>query len=247
MQKGNRLQSLISVAEKEIKSETGLFIVATPIGNLEDITLRAIRILKECDCILSEDTRKTSILLKHYEIATPQKSYRIHRIEEDTQHALELLKQGKKLALCTDAGTPGISDPGSYLVRAVRKNLPDIAIIPIPGASALTAAVSISGFQANPSLFLGFLSPKPGKRRKILTENLNFNGCMIIFESVHRIRRLIQDIIEIFPDRDIFIAREITKFYEEALYIPADDENRNNLPSLVKEKGEFVVVIGPVR
>jgi 16S rRNA (cytidine1402-2'-O)-methyltransferase len=227
---------------QELKGSFGLFIVATPIGNLEDITLRAIRILKDCDCILSEDTRKTSILLKHYDITTPQKSYRVHKIAEDTKYALELLKQGKNLALCTDAGTPGISDPGSYLVRAVRENLPEIPIIPIPGPSAMTAAMSISGFQANPSLFLGFLSPKPGKRRKVLTQFSNFEGCLVIFESVHRILRLIADIMEIFPDRDIFIAREITKFYEETIWIPAKGE----MPPIT-EKGEFVVIISPVR
>ena len=231
------------------KPDSALYIVATPIGNLEDITFRAVRILKECNLILSEDTRKTSILLKHYDITTPQKSYRIHKLEEDTNYALEMLKQGKTLALCTDAGTPGISDPGSYLVRSVRKNLPDLPVLPIPGASAMTAALSISGFQANPSLFLGFLSPKSGKRRKVLTEFSNFDGSIIIFESVHRIRRLTGDIIEIFPERDIFIAREITKFYEESIYISAGSRLPDDASpaDLIKEKGEFVVIISPFR
>jgi len=235
------------VEKKEQNFIRGLYLISTPIGNLGDITFRAVEILKNCDLILSEDTRKTSILLKHYQIHTPQKSYRIHQLKNDTDQALAFLKEGKTLALCTDAGTPGISDPGSYLIRAVRENLPEIPMFPVPGPSSLTAALSVSGFQANPSLFLGFLSPKSGKRRKVLEHHIPFEGCIIIFESVHRIRKLLGEIFEIFPDRDIFIAREMTKLYEEYLFFPAGSGPDASILEKIKEKGEFVLIIGPVR
>jgi len=221
-----------------------LYIVATPIGNLEDITQRALRILKEVDLILCEDTRKSGILLKHYGIETPKKSYRIHHIKEDTGFAIEKLKAGQNLALITDAGTPGISDPGSYLVRSVRESLPEVKIIPVPGPSALAGALSVSGFQANPSVFAGFLSPKEGRRREALHRMKEFEGCVILYESVHRIERLLREIREILPERDIFIAREITKVYEEYIFIP-HKENLETLSGKFVKKGEFTVIIGP--
>jgi len=224
-----------------------LFLVATPLGNLEDFTYRAVRILNESDLIFSEDTRKSSILLKHYGIPTPQRSYRIHHLERDSNEILALLKERKKISLCTDAGTPGISDPGSYLVRAVREHLPEIPIIPVPGPSALTTALAVSGFQANPSLFLGFLSPKSGRRRNQLETYRTFSGNLVLYESVHRIKRLLHEIVEIFPERDILVAREMTKFYEEYLFFPHSMEEKGGRIDSITEKGEFTVIVGPDR
>lgn len=224
-----------------------LHIVATPIGNLEDFTFRAVRILKEADLILSEDTRKTKILLDHYGISTPMKSYRVHRIQEDTDYALNLLREVKRLALTTDAGTPGISDPGSHLVRAVRDLLPDVAVLPIPGASALGAALSICGWQTNPALFGGFLSVKPGRRRRFLEEWVDFEGVIVLYESVHRIEKVLLEIGEIFPDRTIFVAREITKYYEDYRFLgPAGSSDHfQEEVKAIPSKGEFTLVIGP--
>lgn len=218
---------------------TTLYIVASPIGNLEDFTFRAVRVLKEVDRIFAEDTRKTGILLKKYEISKPLKSYRVHQIEPDTRHAIECLEKGENIALVTDAGTPGVSDPGSYLIRAVRERLPQTKIIPLPGASALTAALSVCGFQVNPCIFGGFPSTRPGRRRRFLEQNKEFDGVIVLFESVYRVSALLQEIRTILPDREIFVAREMTKVYEEYVRIPVGVQPR------VLEKGEFTIVIGP--
>lgn len=223
-----------------------LYILATPLGNLEDITLRALRILTQADIILSEDTRKTRILLQRHNIHAPLKSYRVHKIRHDTARAIELLEQGQKLAFCTDAGTPGVSDPGSHLVREVRQQLPTVPIIPIPGASALTTALSVCGWQANPILFTGFLSNKSGPRRRFLEKHHDFSGLIILYESVHRIEALLKDIHEVLPTRQILVAREMTKLYEEfKLFDPAqEDADFVNFLQELKKKGEFTVIIG---
>jgi 16S rRNA (cytidine1402-2'-O)-methyltransferase len=234
------------MTEKQEKV-AGLYIISTPLGNLEDITYRAVRILKESDLIFSEDTRKTAILLRQYQIDTPQRSYRIHRLARDTEEVLTHLKEGKMVSLCTDAGTPGISDPGSHLIRKVREELPNLPILPIPGPSALAAALSVSGFQANPSIFLGFLSPKSGRRINALSGYRNFEGNLVLYESVHRIRRLLHEILEIFPGRDLFVAREMTKYYEEYILIRSGEQNARGLIDAIPEKGEFTVIIGPER
>lgn len=231
-----------STDSKESAPGPELCIVGTPIGNLEDITLRALRTLREVDLILSEDTRKTGILLKRHEIKTPQKSYRIHQLEADTEHALDQLRQGRRLALCTDAGTPAVSDPGVHLIRRVRQAMPEVPITPIPGPSALTAALSVCGWQTNPALYLGFLSPKPGRRRGQLERHAAFEGPIVIFESPHRLRKLIPDIRAIFSGRDIFIAREMSKIYEEFTILPG---SAADTPELPPPKGEFTVIIGP--
>jgi 16S rRNA (cytidine1402-2'-O)-methyltransferase len=226
-----------------------LYIVATPIGNLEDITLRALRILGQVDTILSEDTRKTGILLKHYGLATRQKSYRVHQEERDLETALSFLREGRNLAFCSDAGTPGISDPGSRLVREIRDTTPETPVFAIPGPSALAAALSISGWQANPSVFAGFLSPKPGRRRKFLKARAESDDLIVLYESVHRIEGLLRDIRAIFPDRPISVARELTKIYEEiVIFSPdfSDSEWEKALKGLTR-KGEFTVIIGPRR
>lgn len=224
-----------------------LYIIATPIGNLEDITLRAIRTLKEVDLLFSEDTRKTGILLHHFEIGTRQKSFRIHQLEQDIQVALQVLQEGKSIGLCTDAGTPGVSDPGSALVRKVRETLPQVKIVPIPGPSALATALSVCGWQTNPSAFFGFPSPKPGKRRKLVEESSSFPGISVFYESVHRIEKLIRDMRELAPDRSIFIGREMTKVFEDFILLDANipsEEFEIRLKKLV-QKGEFTVILGP--
>ena len=224
-----------------------LYIVATPIGNLEDITLRAIRTLNEVDLILSEDTRKTGILCAHYQIATQRKSFRIHQLEEDTRHTIALLESGRSVAFVSDAGTPGISDPGSHLVRTLRATLPKIKIVPIPGASAMGAALSVSGWQTNPSLYLGFLSPKGSRRRKKLSEAADFAGVVIVYESVHRFQKLIDDIRITLPQRDILICREMTKIHEQFTLIPArsSDDQYRAIVATVTKKGEFTILVGP--
>lgn len=226
-----------------------LFMVATPIGNLADITLRALSILKQSDIVLSEDTRKTGILLHHYGIEARKKSYRVHHLEGDTDHAIALLKEGKKLSFCTDAGTPGISDPGSHLVRAVREKLPHVPVIPIPGPSAMGALLSVCGWQVNPSLFLGFLSPKSGKRKKILREYEKFSGVIVLYESVYRFKRLLTEIHGIFPEREVLVGREITKKFEQILLIPGklDENEYQRLIDGIPEKGEFSIMIGPIK
>ncbi len=233
--------------ENDIPEGGVLFIVATPIGNLGDITYRAVDILHRSDVVISEDTRKTGILLSHYNVKASRKSYRVHKIEEDTTHAIRLLEQGNKVSFCTDAGTPGISDPGSHLIRGVREKLPDLPIIPIPGPSAMATLLSVCGWQANPSVFLGFLSPKPGKRKKGLENYSDFEGLIVIYESVHRIKRLLNEIREIFPDREILVGRELTKKFEQlkVLHCSVDENAWEISLGEIPEKGEFSLVIGP--
>ena len=235
--------------EPQIPPGPALYVVATPIGNLEDITLRALRILRQVDGILSEDTRKTGILLKHYDIANRQKSYRVHQEERDVATALEWLREGQNLAFCSDAGTPGISDPVSRLVRTIRAELPDCKIHAIPGPSAFAAALSICGWQAHPAVFGGFLSPKAGRRRKFLNARAESDDLLVLYESVHRIEALLRDIRTSFPDRPVLVARELTKIYEETVILEphwAESEWEAALQGLTR-KGEFTVIIGPRR
>ena len=229
-------------------NEPILYIVATPIGNLDDITFRAVSVLKAVDYILSEDTRTTLKLLRHFEIKTRLKSYRQHQKESDISWALQNLKQGKSIALVSEAGTPGISDPASDLVRKARENHFD-CITPIPGPSSLAAALSVCGWKTNPALFTGFLSPKKSKRKKSLEEYHLFSGVIVIYESVHRVQSLLDELRGIFPNRDIFIAREISKFYEEFILIQSEDSSKeicteSRLKNIVR-KGEFTVVLSP--
>lgn len=221
-----------------------LYIIATPIGNLKDITLRAIEILKLCDIVLSEDTRKSKIIFQKYEIHTPLKSFRIHHLKEDIHYALKHLQEDKAIGFITDAGTPNISDPGSHLIRSIRENHPDIPIIPIPGPSALSTVLSITGWKTNPCLFLGFLSNKKNKRIETLKQYQSFEGCVVIYESVHRIIQSIQDIFFIFPERQILVAREMTKTFEE--YIVMNHVNFKEKLQFMKLKGEFTIVISPL-
>jgi len=219
-----------------------LFIVATPIGNLGDITIRAIETLKSVDLILCEDTRETKKLLEHYEITTPTESYHEHSEFKKVNYIIELLGQGKNLALVSDAGTPGISDPGGKLIEYVRCRTPHIGIVPIPGPSALTAAASVSGFNTSKFLFLGF-PPVKNKRKKFFEEIVNSKYPVIFYESPHRILKTLRLLRSARNDdkRNIVVCRELTKKFE-SVYRGTPDQV---IAELEKDtiKGEFVVIV----
>lgn len=216
-----------------------LYIVSTPIGNLEDITLRALRVLKEVDLIAAEDTRHTSILLKHYEISKPLTSYFEGNELKKKEFILSKLQAGEKVALLSDAGTPGISDPGFRLIKAAIEN--KIPVIPIPGPSAIITALSISGLPTDSFLFKGFLSHKSKKRREQLEQLKEIKETIILYESPHRVKETLRDILEILGDRDIVLARELTKLYEEVLRGKIS-EILNKIEAR-KIKGEITLVI----
>jgi 16S rRNA (cytidine1402-2'-O)-methyltransferase len=217
-----------------------LYILATPIGNMEDITYRAVRLLKEhVDVVYCEDTRQTRKLLNHYGISVPTQSLHTHSSAQKIEGIIALLQEGKSIAYATDSGTPGLSDPGSRLVSAVREN--GIPVCPIPGPSALAAVVSVSGYHGKTILFAGFLSKKDGRRKKELAAFREFSGIIILYESPYRIKKLINAIGEIFPGRKILIGREMTKLHEE--FICDTVENLIAGAERIKEKGEFSVVI----
>ncbi len=224
-----------------------LRIVATPIGNLEDLTHRAERILKESDFVLCEDTRVTKRLLDHYQIVTPTISYHQHSGENKTGKIIALLKEGKNLALVSDAGTPGLSDPGSKLVTAVREELGGaIKIESVPGVSALTAAISIAGIGFDRFLFLGFLPHKKG-RQTMLKTIFKSEYPAIAYESKHRIVKLLEELIKMSGElkipTEVKVARELTKLFE-SFYIGAPGKVLEELQSDPHSlKGEFVVLI----
>ena len=215
-----------------------LYIVATPIGNLKDITLRALEILKSVDLILCEDTRVSKKLLNAYEINTPLLSYHQHSKLNKIDLILDKLKQGENLALISDAGTPGISDPGNILVEKALEN--NISVEPIPGPSAVLAAASVSGFPTDKFVFLGFIPKKKGKNKffkKIESEKLT----VIFYESVHRIIKTLEQMAEVMTERQIFVCRELTKMFEEKYRgTPAEVlvQMKGKTP-----KGEFVVIV----
>jgi 16S rRNA (cytidine1402-2'-O)-methyltransferase len=192
-----------------------LAIVSTPIGNMEDITLRALRILKEADLIAAEDTRRTGLLLKHFGIEKPLTSYFEGNELKKKEVILSRLKQGDRVALVSDAGTPGISDPGFRLIRAAIDQ--EIPVIPIPGPSAVITALSVSGLPTDAFLFKGFLPHKSKKRRDLLRELEHARETLIFYESPHRISETLKDVYEVLGDREIVLSRELTKVYEEVL------------------------------
>lgn len=192
-----------------------LFVVATPIGNLEDITFRAVRVLSEVDLIAAEDTRTTKVLLNKYNISTPLTSYHKFNIKGKTEHLINLLQAGKNVALVSDAGMPGISDPGYELVRGAIAAGGEV--IPIPGASAAITALAVSGLPTDRFLFVGFLPKKPGKKRKELGRLQDEEGTIIIYESPYRIVKTIEEIERIMGDRRIAVCRELTKKFEEVI------------------------------
>ena len=192
-----------------------LYIVSTPIGNREDITLRALRVLKEVDLIAAEDTRHTSLLLRHFDIQKPLTSYFEGNEFKKKEFILSKLKQGHRIALVSDAGTPGISDPGFRLIQTAIEN--EIPIVPIPGPSAVIAALSVSGLPSDAFLFRGFLPHKMKKRRDLLKELEDVRETLIFYESPHRISETLKDVYEVLGDREIVLTRELTKIYEEVL------------------------------
>ena len=216
-----------------------LYIVSTPIGNLEDITLRALRILKEVDLIAAEDTRHTGLLLRHFGIQKPLTSYFEGNELKKREWILSRLKQGDRIALVSDAGTPGISDPGFRLIQMVIEN--QIPIIPIPGPSAVIAALSVSGLPTDAFLFKGFLPHKSKKRRDLLKQLEETKETLIFYESPHRLTETLKDILDILGDREIVLTRELTKIYEEVLRGKVS-EIQNQLAER-KLKGEITLVI----
>src|SRR6185369_15951400 len=190
-----------------------LYLVATPIGNLEDITLRALRTLKECDLIAAEDTRRTGILLKHFHISKPMLSYFQFNEAKRSEEIIERLRRGEKIALVTDAGSPGISDPGERVVSA--SIAAGFRVEPVPGASALVAAVTASGLPTDEFHFIGFLPHKSGQRRKKLESLAGIAGTLVLYESPYRIEKLLLELTEVFPARQVVLARELTKKFEE--------------------------------
>ena len=220
-----------------------LYLVSTPIGNLEDITLRALRILKEVELIAAEDTRKTRRLLTHYEIQTPITSYFEGNQQTKRDKLLAQLKDGETIALVSDAGTPTISDPGYPLLQAcIAEGIP---IVPIPGPSAVITAAAVSGLPLHNFTFEGFLSPKAGKRKRQLTELKTEKRTLILFESPHRLVRFLADVLEVIGERNIVVARELTKRFEEIF--------RGNVSEALEKfqdtapRGEFTILIAPDR
>ncbi len=213
-----------------------LYLVGTPIGNLEDISLRALRILKEVKKIYCEDTRTSSVLLKHYNITTPLESYHNFNEETKAETIIEYMKEGNDVALISDAGNPIISDPGFKLVDLAIKN--NVAITTIPGPSAFTQAFMMSNMPF-PFLFYGFLKPKKLEREKELNELKYLKASLIFYEAPHRLQDTIKSIIEVLGDREIYLARELTKKFEEHIYAKAS-ELLEDIPNL---KGEMVLIV----
>ncbi|HLJ48343.1 MAG TPA: 16S rRNA (cytidine(1402)-2'-O)-methyltransferase [Bryobacteraceae bacterium] len=218
-----------------------LYIVATPIGNLEDITYRAVRLLGDVDLIACEDTRQTRKLLDHYGIKKPTISYHEHNERERASELVAELESGKNIALVSDAGTPLIADPGYRIVAAARAK--GIPVVPIPGPSAVIAALSASGLPSDSFSFLGFLPVKSTQRRRLLEELRASESTLIFYEAPHRIVETLRDIEAIMPGRPVALARELTKLHEEFLGGVAA-ELRNVLESKSAVKGEFVLMIG---
>ena len=213
-----------------------LYVVPTPVGNLEDMTFRAIRVLKEADLILAEDTRTSGILLKHFEIKNAMQSHHKFNEHKTVEGIVNRIKAGETVALISDAGTPGISDPGFLIVRECVKS--GIEVQCLPGATAFVCALIASGISPQPFLFYGFLNSKDSKRRDELEMLKDNEYTMIFYEAPHRIMKTLNMMLEVFGDRDISISREITKKFETVYRGKLSDVIRN-----VPEKGEFVIVV----
>lgn len=220
-----------------------LYIVATPIGNLEDITFRAISTLKNVDLVLCEDTRETKKILNKYNINTPTMSYHAQSKLAKTDKIFEFLEEGKDLALVSDAGTPGISDPGAMLVSLVKEKFNDrVQVIPIPGATAVISALSASGLPTHEFTFLGFLPHKKG-RETLFKEIANAERTMVFYESPHRILKTLESLQKFCPNKKVCIARELTKIYEEFKTGSPAELLEYLTSNPVKQKGEFTVLV----
>lgn len=214
--------------------------VATPIGNLQDMTYRAVEILKDVDIIACEDTRQSAKVLNHYGIKKHLISCRARNEKQSAPGILKLLEEGKNVAYVSDAGTPVISDPGRYLVRVVRDA--GITVLPVPGVSAFTSLISVCGFPGKSFLFEGFLSPKSGKRKKRLQELLDREESFLLYESPYRIIKLLQELNELDPERTVLLGREMTKKFEEFPEGTAD-MLINHLERENRVKGEFALLV----
>lgn len=223
-----------------------LSVVATPIGNLGDITIRALDTLKQADVIACEDTRVTAKLLARYEIQKPLLIFHAQSGRHATTRILQLLGEGKRVALVTDAGTPGVSDPGNELVRAVRDTLrEDVVIEAIPGPAALTAALSIAGMPTHEFVFLGFLPHKKG-RQTLFKEIADSERAMVFYESPHRIEKALQSLRELLPpERKVSVLREITKMHEAVVEGVATEVAEHFRAHPGEVRGEFVVIVAP--
>ena len=217
-----------------------LYVVGTPIGNLGDITYRALETLKSVDFIAAEDTLHTLQLLNHFEIKKPMISCRAQNERTAGEKIVKLLDEGHSVAYASDAGTPGISDPGAVLVDLVREAGHDV--VPIPGASAFATLISVAGSGGKTLIFEGFLSPKPGKRRTRLKELMDTGDAIIIYESPFRITKLLIDVADIDSTRRIVVGRELTKLHEEIISGSAEDL-KNNFANRQSIKGEFAIFI----
>ena len=217
-----------------------LYLVGTPIGNLEDITLRALRVLREADLIACEDTRQTQKLLNHYQIETPTTSYHEHNEMTRAPELVLRLEEGARVALVSDAGMPGVSDPGYRLVvLCIRHN---ITVVPVAGPSALVAGLVASGLPTNAFHFFGFLPVKKNSRRKLLEESREYTDTAIFFESPHRILETLEDVLEVLSDRPVVVAREVSKIHEEFLRGRCSEvlENLRQRPSI---QGEITLLV----
>ncbi len=218
-----------------------LYLVATPIGNLEDITLRALRVLRECDVVAAEDTRHSGQLLKHFGISKPLLSYFQFNEARRSEEILERLQRGEKVALVTDAGSPGISDPGQRVVKAARGA--GLRVEAVPGPCALVAALTASGLPTDEFHFVGFLPHKSGQRRRQLEGLRTIPGTLVFYESPYRVVKLLEELAELYPTRKTLLARELTKKFEEYRAGLASQLLVNMRTGAIR--GEFVVLVGP--
>lgn len=218
-----------------------LYLVATPIGNLEDITLRALRVLRECDVVAAEDTRRTGQLLRHFDLRKPMLSYFKFNEARRSEEILDRLRAGETVALVTDAGTPGISDPGERVVRTVIAA--DFRVESVPGPCALVAALTASGLPTEEFHYVGFLPHKSGQRRRRLEGMAALPGTLVLYESPHRIEKLLGELVEVMPERQVVVARELTKRFEE--FLRGTPGELLEVARKRRLKGEFVVLVGP--
>ena len=219
-----------------------LFVVATPIGNLDDITHRALRVLSQVDLIVCEDTRHSQRLLTHFGIRKPLRSAHGHNERAAAESIVEILSGGSDVAYISDAGSPGVSDPGRVLVRSARDA--GFRVVPVPGPSALASVISINGFPGKAVTFEGFLSPKAGRRRSRLRELLDREETFVIYESPHRIVKLLADLSDLDSERPVLIGRELTKIHEEVLEGSAR-EVYETIRDRQSVRGECTVLVGP--
>jgi len=216
-----------------------LYVVATPIGNLEDVTLRALRVLREVSLIAAEDTRRTARLLQHYSISTRTTSLHEHNERTKTASLIARLAAGESIALVSDAGTPVISDPGAHLVATA--HLAGIRVQPVPGASAMLAALSASGLARPEFVFVGFPPNRSKARYDWLLRLASEPRILVLYEAPHRIRLTLQDMLQVFGDRSVALARELTKTHEQLVVRPISE----HLSSQLEERGEFTLVVEP--